>query len=200
VAKKKLWKRGWPGEYRWLFKPIFCEIDDQVFLGDEKLYRRQKKKTGVTYRTIDENTDNHEHFWFFDNTTFEGFQNNYTLGAAVRLVWSDILSRQFPKKTFRLFVSNEYCVWTKNNSESRDAEIVDFEIVPTIRLWTFDPEFEELYAKADRGPRYAWWYSRQDGAEQLAPFLAEEVYKIHEARSGQMCVGDVQDHLAQDSI
>ena len=126
-----------------LLHPKFIEVSGKVFqvwnAANAARCRRQYSKRRP--ETVDENTDNHEHFWCFPGTTVEGVQRNYMLAEVVRLAWSDVLGRQFPKKRFRLFVLHEY------QFDDTDEESVGEElgILTTLRLWSVDPKTAESF-------------------------------------------------------
>jgi len=126
-----------------LLHPKFIEVSGKVFqvwnAANAARGRRQYSKRRP--ETVDENTDNHEHFWCFPGTTVEGVQRNYMLAEVVRLAWSDVLGRQFPKKRFRLFVLHEY-QFDDTDEESAGEELG---ILTTLRLWSVDPKTAESF-------------------------------------------------------
>jgi hypothetical protein len=172
---------SWPDEYRRLYRPTFVEVKGRVFaLGTRsrstiKQFKRQFREPPTV---VDENTLNHEHFWYFDNTTIEGCRKNYVLAEAVRLAWSELLGQLFPDRNFELFVCNEYAI-----SEDFDAPgtIVHEEVTPTLRLWTGgDTESQsmrEAYHIDDLGPEKVLWPERiEEGLFDL-----EEIYALIES-------------------
>jgi hypothetical protein len=148
----KLTSADWVEPIEELLRPRFVEVAGKVFqvwnaagaARCRRLYSTRKPET------VDENTDNHEHFWFFDGKTLAGVRNNFLLAEVVRLAWQDVLARQFPKKRFRLFVINEY-----QFDDDSEGEEIGFEkgeeigIETTLRLWTIDPktakDFDSCY-------------------------------------------------------
>ena len=169
---KRQGRGTWPEEYRSLYRPTFVEVQGRVFvLGTRsrqeiQRFSRQFKEPPTA---VDENTRNHEHFWYFDNDTIDGVRRNYTLAEAVRLAWAELLARQFPGKSFELFVVNEYTI-----SEDFDepGTIVHEEVTPTLRLWTRDNAetqgMREAYHVDDLGPESVLWPEKlKDGLFDL---------------------------------
>jgi hypothetical protein len=131
----------WIESLRSLLRPEFVEVSGKVFqvwneAGAQACRSRYTSRSPVT---ADENTDNHEHFWYFDGTTPEGVNRNYLLAEVVSLAWAGILAQRFPGKRFRLFVSNEYSV------DGVASEGGETGIDTVLRLWSIDPATEEAF-------------------------------------------------------
>lgn len=163
---KRQGRGTWPETYRGLYRPTFVDIQGRVFaLGtrSRQEIRRFARQFGDPPTAVDENTLNHEHFWYFDNDTIDGCRKNHTLAEAVRLAWAELLTRQFPDRCFELFVVNEYIL-----SEDFDVPgtIVHEEVTPTLRLWTRDDvgtrEMRETYHVDDLGPDKVLWPEKRD--------------------------------------
>ena len=125
----------WIESLRSLLDPVFVEINGKVFQvwNRSEATRCRRRYSSKTPHTVDENTDNHEHFWFFDGSTVEGVRRNHLIAEVVRMAWSEILAQRFPEKRFRLFVSNEFSV----DGEAGDGE--DMGVDTVLRLWSIDP-------------------------------------------------------------
>jgi len=134
-TNRKIAPAEWVKPLEGLLRPKFVEVSGKVFRvwNTAGAARYRRRYTTRRPETVDENTDNHEHVWFFDGRTLEGVQNNFLLAEAVRLTWHDVLTRQFPKKRFRLFVMNEY-------QFDDDSEGEEVGILTTLRLWSIDPK------------------------------------------------------------
>lgn len=148
----KLTSADWVKPLEALLRPRFVEVAGKVFQVWNAAGAAQCRRSYSSRKpqTVDENTDNHEHFWFFDGKTLAGVRNNFLLAEVVRLAWRDVLARQFPKKRFRLFVINEYQF--DDDSEGEEIGIERGEeigIETTLRLWTIDPktakDFDSCY-------------------------------------------------------
>ena len=169
---KRQGRGSWPEEYRRLYRPTFVEVQGRVFVfltrsrQEIRRFARQFKKPPSA---VDENTLNHEHFWYFDNDSIEGCRNAYALAAAVRLAWQELLTRQFPGRTFELFVCNEYTI---SEDPDNPGTIVHEEVTPTLRLWTRDDAetrgMREAYHIDGLGPEKVLWPERlNDGLYDL---------------------------------
>jgi hypothetical protein len=136
--------------------PTFVSFRGKVFsnIPLQDLRRSYKRRTP---RTVDENTDNHEHFdLFFPDRTEEGVRKNYALANAVRLVWEERLRAQFPRRRFRLFVSNEYhngLIWSAGVTSTHES------VHTVLRLWSLpaDDGFDETYHPDLSGPDWVLW-------------------------------------------
>jgi hypothetical protein len=130
---RKLASADWLKPLEQLLRPKFVEVSGKVFQVWNAAGAARCRRSYSTRKpqTVDENTSNHEHFWFFDGRTLEGTRNNYLLAEVVCLAWRDVLARQFSKKRFRLFVMNEY-------EFDIDSEGEDVGILTTLRLWSVD--------------------------------------------------------------
>ena len=123
--------------------------------------------------TVDENTDNHVHFDFFSGNTKVGVHDNFRLAEAARLIWQVQLRQRFPRKRFRLFVSNEYQIWPTTRKPVR----VKAEAIETVlRLWSLpadDATLDEVYRPDETGAdRVLWPEFRRAGLVRLPTVLA----------------------------
>src|SRR5262245_8175584 len=96
--------------YRELLEPVFVAVMGRVFVNSD-LNSLRRHYRGRKPRTVDENTSNHVHVSFFAGSTESGVLANYALAEGVRVAWRAALSKKFPRRRFRLFVSNEYQCW-----------------------------------------------------------------------------------------
>jgi hypothetical protein len=143
---RKLTPPDWVNPLVALLRPKFVEVGGKVFHVWGAKGADQCRRTYASRRpqTVDENTDNHEHFRFFDGRTREGVHNNFFLAEVVRLAWRDVLRQQFPKKRFRLFVVNEFA-FDDDDPPGWETGVV----ITTLRLWSVDPrtakDFDATY-------------------------------------------------------
>ncbi len=140
-----------------LLEPRFVEVSGKVFRvgGKAGAARYRRRYANVTPSTCDENTDNHEHFWYFDGKARHGIRQNWALAEVVRLAWLEVLTRRFPSKRFRLFVSNEFWVDPDDDGEDMGVDTV-------LRLWSHDPKtakgFDDTYHPDDVTPEKVFWH------------------------------------------
>jgi len=141
---------------RELLAPTFVLFRGKLFANVPTWRVRENYKRRIP-RTVDENTDNHVHFEFFRDDTETGVRENYALAEATRLVWRERLRIQFPRKRFRLFVSNEYHSTPTARSPIRAKD----ECVQTVlRLWSLpadDAGFDATYHPDSAGPEWVLW-------------------------------------------
>ena len=142
--------------YRELLEPRFVAIGGRVFVnGTVDSLRRAYR--GRKPMTVDENTSNHVHFEFYSGRSESGVRSNYALAEGVRVVWRECLRRKFPRRLFRLFVSNEYQCWPTSRKPIRVKE----ERVDTVlRLWSLPADhagFDKTYHPDAAGPDYVMW-------------------------------------------
>ena len=133
----------WSEALRAYLRPRFLMLSGKVFRisGMDHARRIRKRFLSCVPETVDENTDNHVHFWYFDGSTYDGVRRNMIMADTVRLAWQEVLDRMFPATEFRLFVSNEYSVGAFSRAEPFEAS----ESIETVlRLWTVAPEAEEF--------------------------------------------------------
>ena len=142
--------------FRELLAPTFVAVRGKVFANTDAGRCRKRYKLEAPL-TVDENTHNHLHFDFFPDNTESGVRDNYALAEAVRIVWREQLRAQFPRKRFRLFVSNEYC----STPTKRRPIRAQFECIDTVlRLWSLpadDPGFDSTYHPDSTGPGWVLW-------------------------------------------
>lgn len=139
-----------------LLSPTFVECRGRVFANQRQsdLPRAYKRRAPGT---VDENTANHVHFEFFRDDTEEGVRENFTLAETVRLVWREHLRSQFPRRRFRLFVSNEY---HNVPTERRPFPAKDECVQTVLRLWSVpadDTGFDDTYHPDATGPGWVLW-------------------------------------------
>ena len=178
---KRQGRGTWPEEYWSLCRPTFAEVQGRVFVmgtRSRQEIRRLARRFKTPPNAIDESNFNHEHFWFFDNDTIEGCRKNYVLAEAIRLVWRELLTRQFPNRPFELFVCNEYMI---SDDHENPGTIVYEEVTPTLRLWTPDEseakQIREAYHVDELGPEKVLWPEKaEDGLFDL-----EEIFELIKA-------------------
>ena len=196
--------RDWPHGFRRLLMPTFVSVKGKVFVTFSRS-KRIPQAIKENYRkrrpdTVDENTTNHQHIDFFDRGSLEGIRNNYALAKSVRLVWNDILIRQFPNRQFCLFVSNEYDLNTEEDSEDDEAVVTDQAVSTTLRLWTRDPrtdeEFGASYRLKDLDPQKAIWYGQWLYKMDVGVLDLVEVCRLmQEGRTTRMRLGAIKNRL-----
>ena len=164
----KIKQIGWHDQFRRLLFPIFIPVKGHIFVTFSRSKRRAKA-IKASYRkkipqAVDENTANHEHIDFFDDCSLEGIRKNYALAESVRLVWNEILARQFPDRQFCLIVSNEYDLCTEGDSEDDSAVVTHQGVSTTLRLWTrdahTDKQFQASYHVKNLDPHKVIWYGQ----------------------------------------
>ena len=161
----------WVRAVQGLLEPKFADVSGKVFVISDKahLARYRRRFASQAPDTCDENTDNHEHFGYFDGTTVEGVRRNYALAQVVRLAWLDALERKFPGRGFRLFVSNEYYV----DPEETNGDELGIDTV--LRLWSLpatSKDFDRVYRPNDATmDKVLWLEFSDDGLLQVDEVL-----------------------------
>ena len=156
---------------RALLVPRFVSVKEKVFvrLNDGTVLVRPGRRQPTT---LDENTENHVHFRFFPANTEDRVRDNCALAEAVRIVWQSHLRKQFPRKRFRLFVSNEYQCWPTTR---RPIRVADEEVETVLRLWSLPADstaFDEVYQPDAIGPDLVMWPEyRRNGLVRLSTVL-----------------------------
>jgi hypothetical protein len=158
----------WVQSLRSLLLEKFVEVHGKVFRGNKRMLPKYLRYySSRRPETADENTTNHEHFAFFTGKTRDGVHKNYLLAEAVRLAWTETLIHRFPKKRFRLFVSNEFSVDVEENCLAVDT---------VLRLWSIDPltaeSFDACYRpEAVSADRVLWTEFLDQGLQPLDEVL-----------------------------
>ena len=197
-------QREWDYYFRRLLLPIFVPVKGRIFVTFSKSKRAaqaiKKRYQKRTPETVDENTHNHEHIEFFDDCSLEGIRKNYALAESARLVWNEILTRQFPDRKFCLIVSNEYDLYTEGDSEDDAAVVTHQGVSTTLRLWTMDPrtdkQFHASYHVKDLDPHKVIWYGQWLYKMDVGLLDLVEVCRLmQEARRTHMRLGVIKNRL-----
>lgn len=197
-------QREWHYEFRRLLSPIFVPVKGRIFV----TFSRSKRVTQAikksyhkrTPETVDENTCNHQHIEFFDDCSLEGIRKNYALAESVRLIWNDILTRQFPDHQFCLLVSNEYDLYTEGDSEDDAAVVTNQGVSTTLRLWPRDPrtdkQFQASYHVKDLEPHKVIWYGQWLYKMDVGLLDLVDVCRLmQEAKTTRMRLGVIKSKL-----
>lgn len=197
-------QREWDYYFRRLLSPTFVSVKGRIFVTFSKSKRiTQAIKSHYRKRTpetVDENTSNHEHIEFFGDCSLEGIRKNNALAESVRLVWNEILTRQFPDRQFCLIVSNEYDLETEKDAEDDTAVVTHQGVSTTLRLWTKDPrtdkQFQSSYHVKDLDPHKAIWYGQWLYKMNVGMLdLVELCRLMQEAKTKRMRLGVIKSRL-----